>query len=88
MLDKLIALLQEKGSVLFTVKVIPKAKKTEVLGLMSDGTVKIKLKAVPEDGKANHELITFLSKELNIAPSHITIMSGWTSHRKLLHIIV
>jgi uncharacterized protein (TIGR00251 family) len=55
---------------------------------MSDGTVKIKLKAVPEDGKANHELITFLSKELNIAPSHITIMSGQTSHRKLLHIIV
>ena len=86
--DNLYQKLFKEGSVVLEVKVIPRAKKTEVSGFMSDGTLKVKLKAVPEDGKANHELITFLSKELNIAQSHITITRGKTSHRKLLHIIV
>jgi len=42
------------------VKVIPRARKTEYVGLMDDGTYKIRLRAVPEDGKANDELLEYL----------------------------
>lgn len=42
------------------VKVIPRAKKTELIGYMDDGAMKVRVKAVPEDGKANIELCRFL----------------------------
>ena len=38
------------------VKVIPRAQRSEVVGPMADGTLKVKVAAVPEDGKANEEL--------------------------------
>lgn len=44
------------------VKVIPRARKTESMWQMDDGTEKIRIKAIPEDGKANEELIRFLSE--------------------------
>lgn len=31
------------------IKVIPRAKKTEIIGTMDDGTLKIRIKAVPEN---------------------------------------
>lgn len=44
------------------IKVIPRAKKTELIGYMDDGSLKIRLKAIPEDGKANIELCRFLTE--------------------------
>ena len=46
---------------------------------MTDGTLKIRLKAVPEDGEANTELLEFLSRETG---SKWEIVAGWTSMRK------
>lgn len=46
----------------FSIKVIPSAQKTESLGFLSDGTEKIRIKSAPENGKANQELIRFLSE--------------------------
>lgn len=46
---------------------------------MSDGALKIRLQAVPEDGEANRELLTFLEKEIG---SKWEIMAGLTSTRK------
>ena len=45
-----------------TIKVTPRARRTELVGTMSDGTTKIRLRAVPEDGKANAELCRYLSE--------------------------
>lgn len=64
-----------------TVKVIPRAQKTEYVGQMSDSTYKIRLQAVPEDGKANEELLSFLERETG---KSWEIVSGWTSTRKIL----
>ena len=44
------------------VKVIPRSAKTEIVGEMADGTLKIKIAAPPEKGKANEELIRFLPR--------------------------
>ena len=53
---------------------------------MQDGTVKIYLNAAPEKGKANKELIKFLSEKLNISKSDIHITGGKTSSIKTLAI--
>lgn len=63
------------------IKVIPRAKKTEIIGKMDDGSVKIKLKAVPEDGKANAELLHFLEKKYG---GNWEIIAGATNTRKMV----
>ncbi|MFA4814982.1 MAG: DUF167 domain-containing protein [Candidatus Gracilibacteria bacterium] len=53
---------------------------------MSDGTLKIRLKAVPEKGHANEELINFLVESLHLSKEDIEIISGFTDARKLVKI--
>jgi uncharacterized protein len=68
------------------VKVIPKSSKTELAGILEDGTWRVKVAAVPEKGKANRALIEFLAGRLNVPKSHIHIVSGETSHLKRIHV--
>lgn len=72
------------------IKVVPKSPKTEVKEITSDethgDTIKLRIKAAPEKGKANEELIKFLSKELDIPKESISIISGHTHQLKLLKI--
>lgn len=67
-------------------KVIPRSQRSEFAGVMADGTVKLKLKAVPEDGKANAALIAFLADHYRVPPSAVEILSGATSQRKLVRV--
>lgn len=67
-----------------SIKVIPRAKKTEAVGRMADGTLKIRLKAIPEKGRANEELVRFLASELQIDRSQIEVVSGFTDTHKLV----
>ncbi len=67
------------------IKVVPRSKCTEFVERMDDGeTIKIRLKAVPEKGQANKELIRFLAETLNIPKDQILIISGAADPRKLL----
>ena len=68
------------------VKVIPKGRATEFVEKMEDGTYKIRLKAAPEKGKANEELIQFLATELQADKSEIRIISGHTDRNKLVRV--
>lgn len=72
------------------IKVIPRSHKTEIVDVMQDAegeqTIKIRLKAVPEKGKANAELIKFLGKELGINKEHISIISGKQDQLKLIKV--
>ncbi|MFZ2189313.1 MAG: DUF167 domain-containing protein [Candidatus Magasanikiibacteriota bacterium] len=69
-----------------TVKITPRSSKNEIGETMSDGTIKIKLKAPPVDGEANKELIKFLSAEWKIPKSKIKIVKGQTSRNKIIEI--
>ena len=53
---------------------------------MADDTLKIRLKAKPERGKANAELIKFLAAHFKVPKSEIKIISGHTDTRKLVKI--
>ncbi len=68
------------------IKVLPKSPKNEVVEILDDETIKIRIKAVPERGKANAELIKFLSKELGVQRDQISIISGKTEQLKLVKI--
>lgn len=67
------------------VRVVPNASKTEIVGWMADGCLKIKIAAPPVDGKANQELISFLAKTLSVPKSEIEITNGLTSKKKTVH---
>lgn len=66
-------------------KIIPNAKKTQFIGLVGD-MIKVKISSPPIDGRANDELIKFLSKELNIPKGDMKIISGQTSGLKILSV--
>jgi hypothetical protein len=73
-----------KGKLL-KVKVKPGAKENSVEKWDNEAqALEIKLKAAPEKGKANIELLKFLKKELGIKAR---IKSGMTSREKILEII-
>lgn len=68
------------------IKVVPKSAKTELFDVLDDGTWKIRLKAVPEKGRANQELIKYLSKTLGVPKVNISIVSGGTERTKLVRV--
>lgn len=64
---------------------VPNAPKSACVGEYMDA-LKIKLAAPPVDGKANGELLKFLSKALSLPKSKISILSGATSREKIVEI--
>lgn len=53
---------------------------------LTDGRLQAKVRAKPEDGKANAAVIALLSAALAIAPSRITLLRGATSREKQFRI--
>ena len=70
-----------------SVKVIPRAKKNEIAGVMEDGSVRIRLTAPPVEGAANQALVEFLSQLLHIHKNQIEIVAGLSSERKLISLL-
>lgn len=67
------------------VHVQPNARKNEITGYAAD-VLRIKIAAPPVKGKANAELIDFLSQALSIRRGDIAIARGKTSRDKLVEI--
>jgi len=65
------------------VKVKPGSKETK-LERFVDNLLTLRIKAQPEKGKANQELIRYLSRVLQLPEELITIAHGHTSQYKLL----
>ena len=67
------------------VKVTPNAGRSEITGL-KDSALQVKIAAPPEKGKANKELIDFLSRALGVKKSAIRIVTGMTDRKKTIAI--
>jgi uncharacterized protein len=76
---------EKDGAVIFTVRVAPRAAKSEIVG-EHDGVLKVRLAAPPVDGAANEELIKLLAKECGVAKSNVEILSGLASRTKTIAI--
>ena len=68
-----------------TVRVYPNAARNEVVGLTNE-LLQVKVSAPPVKGKANIELIAFLSKTLDVSKSRVGIIKGLTARNKVITI--
>jgi len=67
------------------VQITPSASKNEIIGMQND-VLRIKISAPPVKGKANKELIDYLSHLLGISKDRLEIVKGHTSKNKLISI--
>lgn len=74
----------EKG-IIIKLKVQPGARKNGIVGLWQD-SLKVKVTAPPEGGKANKACVELLAKKLEIPKSSINIVRGRTSREKQIFI--
>ena len=72
-------------TVMIEIKVIPNSGKQK-LELDKSETIKCYLKKPPEKGKANAELIKFISKKLSVTQDSVSIARGATSRKKTIRI--
>jgi len=68
----------------FKVKVIPNAKKNEVI--MEEGKLKVYVNVPAKDGKANRALIDILADFFNVKKRDVKIVSGEKSREKIVQI--
>ena len=66
-----------------SVRVHPNAAKNEVVGV-TNGVCQVRVSAPPVKGKANKELIAFLSRLLGVGKSRIAIIKGHTIRNKTI----
>lgn len=81
----MILVTERSDGVIVTVRVVPRASKTEFAGEI-DGAMKIRLSSPPVDGAANAELIKLFAKTLGVSRSKVSIVFGETSKTKRLRI--
>jgi len=76
----------QKGAAL-AIRVTPRARHNEVVEILNDGSVKIRLTAPPVEGKANQALVEFLAEVLDVPRSNIEIVAGHSGRDKLVSIL-
>jgi uncharacterized protein (TIGR00251 family) len=80
---------REDGLVL-SVRLTPKSSRDEIGGAeqLADGraVLKIRVRAVPEGGRANEALVRLLAKRLHISAGAVRLESGASSRSKILHL--
>lgn len=72
-------------SVELAVRVQPRAKKDEVVGLRGEQVV-IRISAPPVDGKANAALEAFIAKRAGVAKSSVSVVRGHTGRDKVVRV--
>ena len=76
---------ESSGGASFQVRVIPRAKRSEIAGIL-DGALKVRLAAPPVEGAANEALIKFLAERLGVRARDVDILSGHTARIKTIRV--
>lgn len=77
----------EEQSLILQIKVSANAAKSEIKKQKTDEYLEVRIAAVRDKGKANDELIAYLSSILKTPKSHIEILSGSTAPRKRVKVV-
>jgi len=75
-----------KDGILIEVKVEPRSSRRQVVGVMDNEVLKVKLTAPPVGGSANDQLIELISEVTGVKKSCIRIVRGLSSKRKVIEI--
>ncbi len=73
----------QKEQIRITVHVQPNATQNRVAGFR-DGVLRVNIAAPPIKGKANQELVKFLSSLLGVSKNSLSIEKGMTSKKKTI----
>jgi hypothetical protein len=76
---------KEEQGIRLAVKVTPNAGRNEITGFDED-TLRVKIAAPPDKGKANKELVDFLSGRLGVKKTSVAIIRGLTSRNKVISV--
>ena len=90
MADDVLAWAAAKGGLVLAVRLTPRSSRDAIDGVetLADGRVvlKARVRAVPEDGKANAALLRLVAEALGLPASRVSLASGGTSRLKTLRI--
>jgi uncharacterized protein len=78
--------LQGKVSVKVPLHVTPGSKKNEIVGILPGGAIRLKVKALPIEGKANTAVLDFFQELLQIRSDQIKFINGQQSRNKLIEV--
>ncbi|HYP12289.1 MAG TPA: DUF167 domain-containing protein [Bryobacteraceae bacterium] len=78
--------LERYGRLTLSIKVVPKSSRNEVVGLLEDGSLKIKITAAPEKGRANAAICEFLAEQFGVSRRNVQILRGETSQLKQISV--
>jgi uncharacterized protein (TIGR00251 family) len=73
------------NDLILRIKVQPRSSREGFSEILGD-RIKLCLNAPPVDGKANTQLIRYLSKYFGVARQHVDILSGETSREKRVQV--
>jgi uncharacterized protein (TIGR00251 family) len=76
---------RERGTVVFAVRVQPRARKNEVVGTI-ENALKIRLRAPAVEGRANEALCEFLAELLKRPKSAVRLLAGERSRIKRVEV--
>ena len=74
------------ASPIVTLRVTPRADRTEVVGRRADGVVTVRVTAAPTDGKANAAVIKAVADAIGTRPSGLSLISGHTGRDKRVQV--
>jgi hypothetical protein len=78
--------LRSEAAIVLAVRVRPRAGRAEIRGWRPDGSLEVALRAAPEGGQANAELVALVARALGVTPEAVVIVRGATARTKLLRI--
>ncbi len=67
------------------IKAVPGASRSEIVGRLGE-SLKIRVVAPPEGGKANREVLALLAAKLGLAAARVTLISGQSSPAKVFEV--
>jgi len=76
---------QRDDSLLFAVRVVPRASRTEIVG-EHDGALRVRVAAPPVEGAANLELVRTIARAFRVPQSAVLITGGHNSKLKQLRV--
>ena len=76
----------QRGSAL-AVRITPRASRNQIVGVLSDGTVKVHLASEPADEVLNVELVGYLAEVLGGPRSRVEVVAGENGRDKLVSIL-
>lgn len=68
------------------VRVQPGARGTGVVGWLADGSLKVKVAAPPEAGRANRAVVELLAACLDLRPAAVTVVRGASARVKSIEV--